>query len=105
MDEIITLCGSTRFKDDFLRVLTSLTLENKIVLMPGVFGHADNFKWSEEQKRKLDELHLRKIDLSNGIYVIDVNNYIGESTRREINYAISKGKEVRYYSKERKNGK
>lgn len=98
--EIITLCGSTRFKDEFLKVMRRLTLEGKIVIPPGVFGHSDGGEVSEEQKKMLDELHFRKIDISDGIYVIDINGYIGESTRREIEYATKNEKFVRYYSRE-----
>lgn len=93
----VTLCGSTRFKNHFLKVAEKLTLEGKIVLMPCVFGHADKFKWSKEQKKNLDELHLRKIDMSDEIYVININNYIGKSTREEISYALLKGKKISYY--------
>lgn len=53
-----------------------------------------------EQERQLKELHFRKIDRSDEIFVIDVNGYIGDSTRAEIEYASSHGKKVRYYSKE-----
>lgn len=96
--EIICLCGSTRFKEKFFEVMRELTLEGKIVVMPGVFGHAEGDKVGEEQKKKLDELHFRKIELSDSLYVIDVNGYIGESTSREIEYARAKGKFIRYYS-------
>ena len=97
MPEIITLCGSTRFKDKFLEIMRKLTLEGKIVILPGLFKHADG-EASDEDKKKLDELHLRKIDLSDGIYVVNVNRYIGSSTGRKITYAINNKKFVRYYS-------
>jgi hypothetical protein len=100
--EIVTLCGSTRFKDQFMETNRKLTLEGKIVLSVGVFGHSDGEKLNEEAKRMLDELHLRKIDLSNGVYVIDVENYVGESTKKEIKYAESSGKFVRYYTDDKK---
>lgn len=86
---IITLCGSTRFKDLFLEAARDLTLQGWIVLMPGVFGHADNFEWTEEQKQKLDELHLEKIRMSNAVFLLNIGGYIGESTQREIDYAAS----------------
>ena len=98
--EVITLCGSTQFREQFFETQERLTLEGKIVFSVGVFVHADGKQISAEQKQKLDELHLRKIDLSDGIYVIDVNGYIGESTRREIKYARKEGKFVRFYSVE-----
>lgn len=86
---IITLCGSTRFKELFLEAARDLTLQGWIVLMPGVFGHADNFEWTEKQKQKLDELHLEKIRMSNAVFLLNKGGYIGESTRREIEYAVS----------------
>lgn len=89
--QIITLCGSTRFKDLFFKAARDLTLQGWIVLMPGVFGHADNFKWTEETKQKLDELHLEKIRLSNAIFVLNYGGYIGESTQKEINFAEARG--------------
>ena len=96
--EVITLCGSTKFKEQFLEAQERLTLEGKIVISVGLFVHGDDKKISEEQKQKLDELHKRKIDLSEGIYVINVNGYIGNSTRKEISYAKEQGKFVRFYS-------
>lgn|SRR3989338_4183671 len=98
--EIITLCGSTKFRDTFFGIIRRPTSEGEIVILPGVFGHAEGEEISEEQKQKLDELHLRKIDLSDGIYVVDVNGYVGESTGREIEYAKRNGKFVRFCSKE-----
>ncbi|MDO8508372.1 MAG: hypothetical protein Q7S27_01665 [Nanoarchaeota archaeon] len=92
--EIITLCGSTKF-DEALR---KLTLEGKIVFS---IENIDRNKVNKEQKKKLEELHFKKIYLSDGIYVIDINEYIGEGTKREINYAIKNNKFVRYYSRER----
>ena len=100
--EIVTLCGSTRFKEEYALVQKRLTLEGKIVISCGSFNHADNEPITEEQKRMLDELHLRKIDLSDSIYVVDVGGYIGESTGNEIEYAKANGKEVKFYSRETK---
>lgn len=89
--EIVTLRGSTRFKEEFFRVMGELTLEGKIVILPGVFIHCGE-KVTEEQKKRLDELHLRKIDLANSVFIINPGGYMGESTKREIVYAQSKGK-------------
>lgn len=66
----------------------------------GLFNHADNLNIDENTKTMLDELHKRKLDISDTIFVIDVCGYIGSSTRSEIDYAISKGKKVVYYSNE-----
>ena len=101
---IITLCGSTRFKNEFLEVQKRLTLEGNIVISVGLFGHSgDNEVWENmdegtltKTKEMLDDMHKRKIDMADEIYVINVGGYIGESTRSEIEYAIKTGKNVRY---------
>lgn len=92
---IITLCGSTRFKDQFLEAQKRLTLAGNIVISVGLFGHSgDDEVWTEGTKEMLDDMHKRKIDMADGIYVINVNGYIGSSTRSEIEYARKKGKQV-----------
>lgn len=102
--KIVTLCGSTKFKKEFLEIQKKLTLLGYIVISVGLFGHSgDNEVWENmdegtltKTKSMLDDMHKRKIDLSDMIYVINVGGYIGESTRSEIEYAISTGKEVHY---------
>lgn len=99
--KVITLCGSTKFKDEFLAQQKRLTLEGNIVISVGLFGHADGDYQTvitEEIKEMLDDIHKRKIDMSDAIFVIDVNGYIGSSTRSEIEYAKATGKEVMYLS-------
>jgi hypothetical protein len=100
--EVITLCGSTKFKEQFMEINKKLTLDGCIVLSVGTFGHADKIPLTIEQKNKLDALHLRKIDMSDSIFVIDVDGYIGESTRREIEYSKKNNKKIIYYSQEMK---
>ena len=98
--KVITLCGSTRFKDEFMGVQKRLTLEGNIVISVGLFGHAgDNEVWIEGTKEMLDDMHLRKIDMADEIYVINVDGYFGTSTRNEIEYAKRTGKVVRYLEK------
>ena len=105
--KVITLCGSTRFKDEFLRIQKELTLKGYIVLSVGLFGHSgDNEVWENmdegtltKTKEMLDDMHKRKIDMSDEIFVINVNGYIGESTKSEIEYAIKNGKKVNYLEK------
>lgn len=95
--KVITLCGSTRFKEQFIEMQKKLTLEGNIVISVGAFGHCgDNEVWTEGTKAMLDRMHLAKIDLADEIFVINVGNYIGDSTRNEIEYAKSKGKKVRF---------
>lgn len=95
--KVITLCGSTRFKEEFLEAQKRLTLEGNIVISVGLFGHSgDDEVWTEGMKDMLDRQHLAKIDLADEIYVINVGGYIGDSTRREIAYAEYKGKSITY---------
>ena len=93
----MTLWGSTRFKEQFLEAQKRLTLEGNIVISVGLFGHSgDEEVWTEGTKEMLDNMHKRKIDMADSIYVINVGGYIGESTRSEIEYATRNGKEVEY---------
>lgn len=95
--KVITLCGSTKFKEQYLEVQKRLTLEGNIVISVGLFGHSgDNEVWTEGTKAMLDDMHLRKIDMADEIFVINVGGYIGESTRREITYALNCGKKIKY---------
>jgi len=94
--KIITLCGSTKYKDLFLQINSYLTMNGKIVLMPGVYVHADCLEISETDKINLDILHKEKINMSDTIVVINKDNYIGSSTKSEIDYAINKGKNIIY---------
>lgn len=94
---VITLCGSTKFKDEFLQVQKELTLKGNIVISVGLFGHSgDDEVWQEGTKEMLDDMHKRKIDMANEIFVINKNGYIGSSTNSEIAYAKAKGKTVTY---------
>ena len=95
--KVITLCGSTRFKDTFMEAQKRLTLEGNIVISVGMFGHSgDDEVWKEGTKAMLDDMHKRKIDMADEIYVINVGGYIGESTKSEIEYARKNGKGVRF---------
>ena len=102
--KVITLCGSTRFKDEFMEAQKKLTLAGNIVISVGMFGHSgDSEVWegmSEDTLTKtkimLDDMHKRRIDMADEIFVINVGGYIGSSTRSEIEYAQKTGKTVRY---------
>ncbi len=98
---VITLCGSTRFKEKFLEVQKRLTLSGNIVISVGLFGHSgDDEVWTEGMKEMLDDMHKRKIDMADGIFVINVGGYVGQSTRSEIEYALKNGKTVEYCESE-----
>lgn len=102
--KVITLCGSTKFKDEFIKAQRELTLHGNIVISLSLFGHSgDSEVWenmdegtSTKTKKMLDEMHRRKIDMSDEIFVINVGGYIGDSTKNEIEYAKRKGKIVKY---------
>ena len=102
--KVVTLCGSTKFKDEFLRVQKELTLKGNIVISVGLFGHSgDNEVWENmdegtltKTKEMLDDMHKRKIDMADEIFVINVGGYIGESTKSEIEYAKANGKAISY---------
>jgi len=105
---VVTLCGSTRFRDAFMEAQKRLTLQRNIVISVGLFGHSgDEEVWEgmsedtlTQTKRMLDDMHKRKIDMADEIFVINVGGYIGESTRSEIEYARMTGKPVRYLVEE-----
>ena len=95
--KVITLCGSTKFKDAFIKAQKDLTLQGNIVISVGLFGHSgDDEVWSDGTKEMLDDMHKRKIDMADEIYVINVGGYIGESTKSEIEYAKKNGRIVNY---------
>ena len=102
--KVITLCGSTRFKKEFMEAQKMLTLKGNIVISVGLFGHSgDSEVWENmdegtltKTKEMLDDMHKRKIDMADEIFVINVGGYIGESTKSEIEYAKKTGKKVNY---------
>jgi hypothetical protein len=103
---IITLCGSTRFPEVFALANMNLTLQGYIVIGLSCYGHADEPRGAKfltsdadentEAKKLLDKIHLAKIDISDEIYVVNPGMYIGEGTKREIEYAQRQGKVVRW---------
>lgn len=97
--KVITLCGSTKFKDEFIKMYKELSAEGYIVLSVGGFGHAgdDWIYTTEGMKEMLDEMHYQKINISDAIYVINKDGYIGESTAKEIEYAKFVGKDILYF--------
>lgn len=102
--KVITLCGSTRFKDEFMKAQKDLTLKGNIVISVGLFSHSgDDEVWKNmdegtltKTKEMLEDMHKRKIDMADEIFVINVGGYIGDSTKYEIEYATKTGKKVNY---------
>lgn len=100
--KIVCLCGSTRFYKQFQEANYRETIMGKIVLTVGFYPHASEEAHGEQigtdpdMKAQLDVLHLQKIDMADEVFVVNPGGYIGESTRREIYYALARGKDIRY---------
>lgn len=95
--KIITLCGSLKFQKEMMMIAEKMALQGNCILTP-VYPVLENTERTEEQLEKLKEVHLKRIELSDAILVVNVNNYIGDSTNLEIEYAKKLGKEIIYYT-------
>ncbi len=95
--KIITMCGSLEFQKEMMKVAEKIALDGYCVLTP-VYPVLENIERTEEQLIKLKEAHFKRIELSDAILVVDINNYIGNSTNLEIDYAKKLGKEIIYYT-------
>lgn len=96
MFDIVTLCGSTRFKKEFEEIEKQLTLRSYIVLTVGFFEKIEGIELSSTDIIQLNALHMEKIRLSGSIFVINKDGYIGDQTRQEIEYAKGLGIKVDY---------
>ena len=94
---VITICGSLKYKDEMMKVAQKLSLEGNCVLTP-VYPVEDK-KPSEEELKILKEAHFKRIEMSDEIFVLNIDGYVGESTKLEIEYAEKLGKVIEYYSK------
>lgn len=94
---IITICGSLKFQQEMITIAQKMTFRGHCVITP-IFQISHNPNYTEEQIQKLKDAHLKKIEISDAILVVNVNNYIGKSTRLEIEYAKQHNKQVLYYT-------
>lgn len=92
--KVLTICGSIRFMEKILEVHEKLELQGHVVI--GVVQHVRKEPYTPDEEDLLDVIHKIKIDIADGIYVVNVDGYIGASTRSEIEYAQKHGKEVYY---------
>lgn len=98
---VVCLVGSTRFIDAYRQANLRETLAGNIVFTIGRDTKSDAMlHLAPEDKIRLGLLHLHKIDQANEVLVLNVNGYIGESTRREIEYARLLGKTLRWLEPE-----
>ena len=100
--KVITLCGSTKFKEQFEKANAYLTLEGNVVISLGFFEKSEGIHITSEQADLFGRIHFQKIDMSDEIFVIDVDGYIGNSTAKEIQYAKETGKAISYFSERMK---
>lgn len=94
MNKVVTICGSMKFKDKMMEIAKELEIKNKYIVIQCIYS---NDKFNEEEQQVLADLHYNKIKISDAIYVINVNGYIGNQTSKEIEYAKKLGKEVMYF--------
>ncbi len=95
--KVITLCGSLKFQKEMMVVAEKLALKGNCILTP-TYPVMENMEKTKEQLEILKEAHFRRIELSDAILVVNVNNYIGTSTKLEIDYAKKLNKEIVYYT-------
>ena len=95
--KVITICGSYKFKKEMIDIAEKLTLEGNCVLMPNELSRNSKDDYTLEEALMIDKMHKEKIKLSDAILVVNVNGYIGSSTKSEIEYAKNLNKEIIYY--------
>ena len=96
--KVITICGSLRFKKEMMEISEKMELQGNCMLTPIYPTKDDKDAYTDEEVLMLDKMHKEKIKISDAILVVNVNNYIGSSTKSEIEYAKSLGKEIIYYT-------
>lgn len=96
--KIITICGSLRFKNEIMEIAEKMELKGNCIISPIYPTNPNKDAYTDEEAEMLDNMHKEKIKISDAILVVNVNGYIGESTRSEIEYAKSLNKEVIYYT-------
>lgn len=96
--KIITVCGSYKFKKEMIEITEKMALSGNCMLTPIELTKPNKEDYTEEEASMIDKMHKEKIKLSDAILVVDVDGYIGNSTKGEIEYAKSLNKEILYYT-------
>ena len=91
--KIVTLCGSMRFQKEMRKITQKLEIDEGYLVIQCVYFDSDD-TISEEARKKLGEIHYKKIEMSDAFYVVNVNGYIGDATKKEVEYAKSLQKEI-----------
>lgn len=96
--KIITVCGSYKFEKEMKEITEKMALEGNCMITPIDLTKPNKEAYTEEQALMLDRMHKEKIKLADAILVVNVNGYIGDSTKSEIEFAKSLNKEILYYT-------
>lgn len=96
--KIITICGSYKFKKEMVEITEKMTLQGNCMLTPIELAKPNKEAYTEDEALIIDKMHKEKIKLSDAILVVNVNGYIGNSTKSEIEYAKLLNKEILYYT-------
>ena len=94
--KVITICGSMRYAKEMMKISEELELKKGYAVIQCVYN-VDGLKYEGVDASILDKIHRKKIDISDAIYVVNIDGYIGNSTKKEIEYAMNNGKEVLYH--------
>lgn len=94
--KVVTICGSMRYSKEMMKISEELELKKGYAVIQCVYN-VDGLKYEGVDASVLDKIHRKKIDISDAIYVVNINGYIGNSTKKEIEYAIKNGKEIMYH--------
>lgn len=94
--KVITICGSMRYSKEMMKIAEELELKEGYAVIQCVYN-IDGQRYEGVDASILDKIHRKKIDISDAIYVVNIDGYIGNSTKNEIEYATHNGKEVIYH--------
>lgn len=94
--KVITICGSMRYSKEMMKIAEQLELKDGYAVIQCVYN-VDGQKYEGFDASILDKIHRKKIDISDAIYVVNIDGYIGNSTKNEIEYAKNNGKEIIYH--------
>ena len=94
--EVITICGSMRYSKQMMKIAEDLEIKEGYAVIQCVYN-IEGKKYEGLDAKILDKIHRKKIDISDAIYVVNIDGYIGSSTKNEIEYAIKHGKKVIYH--------
>ena len=97
--KVITICGSMKFIQEMMEISEKIELQGNVVLLPIYNPSRPNKEsFTIEEIAMLDKMHRERIKISDAILVVNVNGYIGDSTKSEIEFAKALNKEIIYYT-------